>query len=185
MRHNSPFQQLQRKCYLSPHSTCLSWRDLVCGKHRGFPGFLGILEGFLFCVFVSGVSAYADPHTYKLRTRVVHIWDNRSREPKCNGRASCWRKHFPLQKYAWTAKAVPLKAQGSQFKVVWRHQLPAHASTRFPRAAAPMHVLQCSTSLSSKQHERNPTCSSHKPLCLKNKRQKQITPRQATSHIRF
>ena len=32
-------------------------------------------------VFVSGVSAYADPHTYKLRTRVVHIWDNRSRQP--------------------------------------------------------------------------------------------------------
>ena len=32
-------------------------------------------------VFFTGVSANADPHTNKLRTRVTHIWGNRRRQP--------------------------------------------------------------------------------------------------------
>ena len=31
--------------------------------------------------FFTGVSANADPHTNKLRTRVTHIWGNRRRQP--------------------------------------------------------------------------------------------------------
>ena len=34
----------------------------------------------LFTIVYSGVSANAGPHTYKLRTRVVHIWDYRRRQ---------------------------------------------------------------------------------------------------------
>ena len=66
----------------SPHSTCLSSRDLICAIAQFVLGFQGILERYLFWnVFVSGVNAYADPHTNKLRTQVVHIWYNRSRQP--------------------------------------------------------------------------------------------------------
>ena len=33
------------------------------------------------CCLETGVSANADPHTKKLRTRVTHIWGYRRRQP--------------------------------------------------------------------------------------------------------
>ena len=60
-------------------------RDLIMFYELCFHTYekIGTEENYFFSLkhFVySGVSANADPHTYKLRIRVVHIWDYRRRQ---------------------------------------------------------------------------------------------------------
>ena len=69
---------------------------------------------FFFLLFVwkkSGVSANADPHTDKLRTRVTHIWGDRKRQPNRSamegpqpGRTALLITVSPVPgKYAWVS----------------------------------------------------------------------------------
>ena len=63
---------------------------------------------FLLVCFYSGVSANADPHTNKLRTRVTHIWGYRRRQLNRSamgeplpGETACMITVFPVPgKYA-------------------------------------------------------------------------------------
>jgi hypothetical protein len=62
-----------------------------------------------FSFVYSGVSANADPHTNKLRTRVTHIWGYRRRQLNRSamgeplpGETACMITVFPVPgKYAW------------------------------------------------------------------------------------
>ena len=74
------------------HSTCILWWQFpLFSANRNKCGLLGLVasliikssRGFLYNAFIivySGVSANADPHTNKLRTRVTHIWGYRRRQ---------------------------------------------------------------------------------------------------------
>jgi hypothetical protein len=65
-----------------------------------------------FSFVYSGVSANADPHTNKLRTRVTHIWGYRRRQLNRSamgeplpGETACMITVFPVPgKYAWVHK---------------------------------------------------------------------------------
>ena len=68
---------------------------------------------YLLILVITGVSANADPHTNKLRTRVAHIWGYRRRqlnrsamEEPLPGETACLITVFPVPgKYAGTCRS--------------------------------------------------------------------------------
>ena len=66
---------------------------------------MGDLHRSIVLLF-SGVSANADPHCHKLRTRVAHIWGDRKGQPN---RSAMVRPHSGGTAYLITVAPVPGK----------------------------------------------------------------------------